>query len=155
MTRNSDVEVLNKVLEEPERKPYIIETKHGTIEYEIRRASRTRRHAFIDALPDELVEYMNEQASEQRDQIDVDDISSLDDLSKAEPDDAPSDTMLTEGSVQEMEEFIVEHLEHSQISNSETRDLMELWPDEQFFATSFLILAVSSESDSVKDFRVE
>jgi len=86
---------------------------------------------------------------------DVDDISSLDDLSKAEPDDAPSDTMLTEESVQEMEEFIVEHLEHSQISNSETRDLMELWPDEQFFATSFLILAVSSESDSVKDFRVE
>lgn len=155
MTRESDVEVLNKVLEEPEQKPYIVDTKHGTIEFEIVRAARTRRHAFIDSLPDELVEYMNEKASQQRGDLEVDEISDLDDLSEAEPEDAPSDTMLTENAVREMEDFIIEHLTHSQITNSEMRDFMELWPDKQFFATSFLILAVSSETEGVEDFRLE
>lgn len=155
MAQKDDVEVLNKVLEEPEEKPYIVETKHGTIEYEIVRAARTRRHAFIDSLPDELVEYMQEQADEQKEQMDIDEISSLDDLSKAEPDDAPSDAALTKEAVEEMESFIAEHLDHPQITERETRDLMERWPDEQFFATSFIILAVSSESEGVEGFRLE
>ena len=155
MTRDSDVETLNKVLEEPERKDYIIDTAHGTITYEIVRASRTRRHGFIDSLPDELTEYMNEKASDTREDLDVDEISGLDDISDAEPDDAPSDAIMTQNAVEEMEDFILEHLDHPQISRVETKDFMEQWPDKQFFATSFLILAISGESEGVEEFRVD
>jgi len=156
MTRDSDVEVLNKVLEdESNTKDYIVETDHGTITFSMERASRTRRHAFIDALPDSLVEFMNEKARDRREDLDVNEISSLDDLSEAEPEDAPSDTEMTEEAVAEMEEFIVEHLQHNQITNSELRDFMEHWPDRQFFATSFLILGISGESGGVADFRLD
>jgi|AntDeeMetageno51_2_1112566.scaffolds.fasta_scaffold00386_11 hypothetical protein len=151
-----DVEVLNKVLEEESGgKPYIIETQHGTIEYELHRVSRTRRHEFIEALPDELVEYMQSKADDKRSQIDTSEISSLDDISSAEPDDAPSDTAMTKEAVEEMEDLIVEALNHDSITDHETRDLLELWPDKQFFATSFLILAISSETEGVEGFRTE
>lgn len=151
-----DVEVLNKVLEEESGgKPYIVETKHGTITYEMHRVPRTRRHEFIESLPDELVEYMQSKADDTRSQIDTADISSLDDISAAEPDDAPTDTKLTKEAVEEMEDLIVEALEHSQITDRETRDLLEVWPDKQFFATSFLILAISSETEGVEGFRTE
>lgn len=151
-----DVEVLNKVLEEESGgKPYIVETRHGTIEYEMRRVSRTRRHEFIETLPDELVSYMQSKADDKRSQMDVDEISSLDDISNAEPDDAPPDTAMTVEAVEEMEDLIVESLTHSKITDGETRDLLELWPDKQFFATSFLILAISSETEGVEGFRTE
>jgi hypothetical protein len=151
-----DVEVLHKVLEEESSgKPYIVETRHGNIEFEISRVSRTRRHEFIDALPDELVEYMQSQADEQREQADVSEISSLDDISDAEPDDAPTDATLTKEAVEEMEDLIVEAFEHDRITDTELRELLEVWPDEQFFATSFLILAISSETEGVEGFRVD
>jgi len=151
-----DVEVLNKVLEEESGgKPYIVETRHGTIEYEMHRVSRTRRHEFIETLPDELVEYMQSKADDKRSQIDMSEISSLDDISAAEPDDAPADTAMTKEAVEEMEDLIVEALHHPSITDGETRDLLELWPDKQFFATSFLILAISSETEGVEGFRTE
>ncbi|MDS0284676.1 hypothetical protein [Haloarcula onubensis] len=153
---DSDVEVLNKVLEEESGgKPYIVETRHGTITYEMRRAARQRRHEFIDSLPDELVDYMQSQADEKRDQIDASEISSLDDISEVEPDDAPTDAAMTADAVAAMEEFIVEHLNHSKITDGETRDLLEYWPDKQFFATSFLILAISGETEGIEGFRTE
>lgn len=153
-----DVEVLNKVLEEESGgKPYIVETTHGTITYEVHRVSRSRRFEFIESLPDELVDAMKEQANDQREKMDVNEISSLDDISKAEPDDddLPDDTAMTKDAVEEMEDLIVEAFSHSQITDRETRDLLDRWPDQQFFATAFLILAISSETEGVQGFRID
>jgi len=150
-----DIDVLNKVLEESNDTKYIVETRHGTIEFEVRRANRSRRFGFIDSLPDELVEHMESQEEDQREQMDVDQFSDLDNLAEAEPDESPSTAIFTKSAVEEMAEFIVEHLVHDDITDHELHDFMERWPDEQFFATSFLILAHSSEADGVKDFRVE
>lgn len=151
-----DVDVLNKVLEdESGGKPYVVETKHGEIEFEMHRVSRARRQDFISSLPEELVEYMQEQAQEQRRDRDVTDISSLDDISDAEPDEAPSDAIFTGDAVREMEDLIVESLNHSSITDGEIRDFLDLWSDKQFYATTFLIVGISGESDGVESFRTE
>jgi len=151
-----DVEVLNKVLEdESGGKDYTVVTKHGEITYEMHRVSRVERQDFIDHLPDELVQYMREKANEKRNEKGVTEISSLDDISEAEPDEAPEDSEIDGDTIERMEDLIVESFQHDQITDRETRDFLEAWPDQQFYATSFLILAISSESEGVETFRVD
>lgn len=153
---NNDVEVLDKVLEEASSgRDYTVETEHGEIDFEMGRVTRARRQEFIESLPQEIVEFMNQGADKKKEEHDVDELSSLDDIEDAEPDDAPPGTVMTADAVREMQELIVESLEHDDITAGELRDFMELWSDRQFYATSFLIVAISGEAQGVEGFRTE
>ncbi|MDY6779615.1 MAG: hypothetical protein SV760_03515 [Halobacteria archaeon] len=159
MSEQDDVEVFNKVVSDELDQDYVIETPHGTITYSIVRPDRSRRFEFIESLPDELVEMMMEQDQAQRREANVDEaveqLTDLDDLSEAEPDQEVNPKAMTKDAVDEMEDFIVEHFRHDQLTDRETRELLEYWPDEQFFATSYLILAIAADTEGVSDFRLE
>lgn len=157
MTRNeSDVDVLDKVFEEgTEGYDYTVETKHGTITYEMNRVPRARRQAFVSSLPDKLVDYMSDQEDETKEELDVDELSELEDIERAEPDEAPPMNVLGREEVNEFEELILDSFDHDQITPGETRDFFDYWSDRQFYATAFLIIAISADDDGVTGFRTE
>jgi len=153
---SDDVEVLDKVFEDAQGgHDYIVETPHGDITWEMHRVSRSRRQEFTNALPDELVNYMQDQADEKRDEHGVDELSSLDDIQEAEPDEAPPTSILGPDDVQRFEDLIVESFDHAKITDGELRDFLELWGDDQFYATGFLVVAISAEAEGVTDFRTD
>lgn len=150
-----DTKVLDSVLNSAsDGYPFVVDCgRHGDIEFEMTRVPRQRRQGFIEDLPEELVEYMQDQADER--EQDIADVESMDDISDAAPDDAPSDSMIGKAEVQMMENLIVESFEHPSIVGSELRDLMELWPDKMFYSTTFLILGISGESHGVEGFQID
>jgi|APHM01.1.fsa_nt_gi hypothetical protein len=93
MPRNrDDVEVLDKVLEESTGgREYIVETKHGDITFTMNRVSRVRRQDFLSSLPDALVDAMAKQEDEQTEDLDVEELSDLDEIQDGQPEEVPSD----------------------------------------------------------------
>lgn len=150
-----DVDVLDSVLSDAAG-GYDFEIdcgSHGTITYEMTRVPRTRRQEFISNLPDELVEYMMEQADEQ--DISPETLESMDSIDEAAPDDAPPASVLGRDEIELMESLILDSLQHDRITSSETEELMNLWPDEMFYAVTFLIVAVSGEGHGVEGFHAD
>jgi hypothetical protein len=152
----NDVDVLDKVFEEgTSGHDYVVETEHGPITFELHRVSRARRQEFVASLPDELVEFMAEQEQEQERDLDVDDLSDLDEISDAKPDDAPPLSVMGREEVTEFADLIVEALDHPKITDRELREFMDFWSDEMFYATGFIVVSLSAESEGVDSFRTE
>lgn len=157
MTRNqSDVDTLDKVFEEgTDGRDYTIETEHGTIEYELHRVSRARRQEFLNSLPDELIEFMEKQEREKKSEFDVDELSELEDIDQAKPDESPPMNSLGRRHIEEFEDLIIDALDHPQITDRETRDFFDYWSDKMFYTTAFLIIGISADDDGVDGFRTE
>jgi len=158
MSRKDDVDVLDKVFENStDGREYTVETEHGTITYQMNRVPRTRRQDFLSRIPQELVDHMEEQEEQKREELDVDEISELDDIEKAEPDESESPPMsvLDGEDVREFESLILDSFEHGTITPQETRDFFDYWSDRQFYATAFLIVAISADDEGVEGFRTE
>jgi|APHM01.1.fsa_nt_gi hypothetical protein len=152
----SDVDVLDKVFEAgTDAYDYVIETAHGTITYDMTRVSRVRRQEFLSALPEDLIEFMQQQENEKQDDLDVEELSDLDRVQDAEPDETPPMSVIGAAEVREFESLILDSLQHPKITENETRELMDRWSDEQFYATAFLIVAISAETSGVESFRTE
>lgn len=156
--QQDDVDVLDKVFENStDGREYAVDTKHGTITYQMHRVPRTRRQDFLSAIPQEIVDHMEDQEEQKREELDVDEISELDDIEKAEPDESESPAMsvLDGEDVREFESLILDSFDHEKITPQETREFFDYWSDKQFYATAFLIVAISADDDGVEGFRTE
>jgi hypothetical protein len=151
-----DVDVLDKVFEEgTSGRDYHVETRHGDLTFELHRVSRARRQEFVSSLPDELVEFMAEQEQETQRDLDVDELGDLDDIDDARPDDAPPMSVMGGAEVDMFGDLIVEALDHPKITDRELREFLDYWSDQMFYATGFLVIALSAESEGVDSFRTE
>lgn len=154
--QQDDVEVLDKVLEESTGgRDYIVETQHGDITFSMSRVSRVRRQEFLSALPDGLVDAMADQEDEQTEDLDVEELSDLDEIQDGQPDDVPSDAVVGPDEVDEFQSLILDSFDHPNITDHELAELMEYWSDEMFYGTAFLIVSFSADTEGVDGFRTE
>lgn len=156
--QQDDVDVLDKVFENStDGREYTVDTEYGSITYQMHRVPRTRRQDFLNSLPDEITEFMENQEEQKREEFDVDELSELDDIEKARPDDSESPplSVLDGDDIREFEDLILDSFEHESITDQETREFFDHWSDKQFYGTTFLIVGISADDDGVDGFRTE
>jgi len=154
--QRDDVEVLDKILEESNGgRDYIVETEFGEITFTMNRVSRVRRQDFLASLPDSLVDAMAAQEDETTDELDVEELSDLDEIQDAQPDDVPSDAVVGAEEVDEFADLILDSLDHPDITDRELTELMEYWDDQMFYGTAFLVVSYSADTEGVEGFRTE
>lgn len=135
---------------------YTLVTEHGDIEFKMERVPRGMRQRTLKALPEALLEQMQEQSDEDKEaDTDLSKFNDLDDLGDAAPDNFNPDAILGPEAVDAFTDMIVESLSHPDLAEMEIRELVEAMDDKNFYATGYLVLAYSGEASGVKRFRTE